>query len=93
MGVCHSESTTENKKESSPVSSSSESSLSEIELFNIGAIKYKTVCFVNDEIRIRALYNEEISKQKIITSYMIKPRHKQAKQSHQFNDIKALSEK
>ncbi len=91
MGVCHSESTTENKKESSPVSSSSESSLSEIELFNIGAIKYKTVCFVNDEIR--AIYNEEINKQKIITSYMIKPRHKQAKQSHQFNDIKALSEK
>ena len=91
MGVCHSESTTENKKESSPVSSSSESSLSEIELFNIGAIKYKTVFFVNDEIR--AIYNEEINKQKIITSYMIKPRHEQAKQSHQFNDIQALSEK
>ncbi len=72
MGIC--KSSTENKEESSSVSSS-DSSLSEIELFNVGAIKYKTVCFVNDEIRIRVIYNEEINKQKMITSYMIKPRH------------------
>ena len=76
MGVCTS--TIEHKEESSE-SSSSESSLSEIELFNVGAIKYKTVCFVNDEIKIHAIYKEEINKQKMITSYMIKPRHEQAK--------------
>ena len=81
MGVCHSESTAENKETESE--SSSELALSEIEFFTLSykdSDKLKTLCLVNNDILIRTIYNDEINKQKFITSSNIKQRNKQAKQ-------------